>query len=448
MKALNQNNDKNWVQRLFENRGAALLLTLLCLTFLSVIAMGLAGMSISQSRISLNHFSGIQAYYVAEAGVNRARAELTRNVKWIPTDDFTGTISIEEGTGTYTLKVTPGSSNNSSTYKIWTVESTGTLGGYKRTITAILESESLSRYVMVIDSNPYLWGKSQTPNKYSGPLHTNGYFRFYGKPEFDSPLTSSNQNDSCYNSSKQQYVQGTTTTDDPSMFYRYIYNYTQDQPVGASGTNNFYFNGGQPTKPFPDSVDEQKNNATQVIEGDAVITMLSSGNMEIICDAGNFVYPCDDTTIFVTGNAEVEGDVKGSATIVSKGSIFITDNIVYADKSTDSLALIAEDYVVLKTDPNDVRDIEIDAAISALNESFYVDKYYSGQARGELKLFGSLMQKKQGSTGIFDFSTGKLVRGYSQNFVLDPKFLARPPRNMPVSGKIRVKSWKDAGAFQ
>jgi hypothetical protein len=293
------------------SRGAALLLTLLCLTLLSVIAMGLAGISISQSKISSNHFSSVQAYYVAEAGISQARARLAKETavdpNWTPPPStvFEGTVPVEGSSGSYSYTISPKASNTKSTYKVWDIESTGVIkgnNGYitaQRKISAVLESESLARYVMVIDSNPYLWGKSQTPNKYSGPMHTNGYFKFYGKPEFDSPLTSSNINDTCYVSSKNLYTQGGTNTTDPSLFYRYVYNYEQDKPVGAAGTNNFNFSGGQPTKPLPSNSTEQQNNATQVIEGNAVITMLSSGNMEVICDAGNFIYPCDGATIYV-----------------------------------------------------------------------------------------------------------------------------------------------------
>lgn len=427
--------------------GMALLITLLCLSMMSVIAMGLIGITMSQSKISLNNTYSVKALYLARSGINRAQSLLEKDKTWLPSYPLLKYVDVDGETGSYSIMVKKLSINPKDTYQVWEVTSTGSLGNAKRTITAVISTEPLSQYVYYTHDSLWLWGQSETPDSYFGPLHTNAYFNFYGKPKFDGPLTSSNHNDDYFDSSKRIYTQGSTVTDDPSLFYRYVFDYDQDKPMPAKGSNNFYFTGGQPYKALPSSTTAQEENATYVVEGNVLLEFLESGEMEVTSDEGTVLYSCNNTTLYATGNIQAKGKVKGNVTVVSNSDIYINDNIVYVDKTLDSLALIANGYVVLNTDYNDVRDIEINAMIFSLNRSFYVRNFFLGSPRGTLYLYGGIIQKSAGGIGKYHSSTGKLQSGYARNFVFDSRFLNQPALNTPTTGKITLKAWQDSAAF-
>lgn len=427
--------------------GAALIMTLLCLAMMSVIAMGLIGISLSQSRMSNNYCHDLQTMYVAKAGIERARAELGKDKTWGTDGSYSENISVDGVQGSFTVSAKLVSTNTKNTYKVWEITSRGVLGNSARTVTAVVDTESLARYVMFTNYSMWLWGQEKTPNSYDGPIHSNSYFGFYGKPEFDGPVTSSNLYDDYYDSSSRTYNQDGYVTSDSAKFYHYTYGYDEDKPVAAEDNNNFYFAGGQTVKPLPEDIDDQKNNATQVVSGDSVVEFLSSGNVKVTNSEGTNVFSCDNLTLYISGKVYVEGTIKGNVTLVGDSDVYITDNIVYDNKTVDSLALIAKKYLILKVDPSDVRDIEIDGMLFSLTRSFYVDQYYSGLPRGTLHVFGGLIQKYQGGIGTYNSTSGELKTGYAQDFVFDSRFLTHPPDNVPVSGKLRIKAWKDSGAF-
>lgn len=431
--------------------GSALLYTLLCIAMLSVITMGLVGISLTQSRISRDYYNSTRLLYIARAGATRALSELAKDSSWPSTSPYVGSLSFGGKTASYSITVTPAAGNSNNTYKVWEVNSTASMGSSNRTVRAIAESETLTKYVMFTDSSVWLWGRSQTPDSYNGPLHTNKYFSFWGTPEFDSPLTSSNKDDYrdspyhlYYNEEERKYTQPNGyVTYDPSLFYHYVFGYSFDKPIASPGTNNFYFAGGQPEKPLPSDTTSQEANATHVISDDAVVTFLDTGGVEVVTDTGTQIYSTDKVTLYFDGVVEVSGTVKGQVTLVSSDDVYITDNLVYDDKTLDVLAIIAEKYIVLNTEPDDIRDIEIDAMLYSLNGSFQVNLFEEGSPRGVLYLYGGVFQKYQGGIGTYNIWTGKLKSGYSKNFVLDPRFLARPPDNVPTTGKIRIKAWRD-----
>ncbi|MCD4784398.1 MAG: DUF4900 domain-containing protein [Candidatus Eremiobacteraeota bacterium] len=423
--------------------GSALLYTLLCIAMLSVITMGLAGISMTQSKISRDYYDSTKLLYVARAGMTRALSELARDSSWPSTSPYVGTLPFGGQTASYSITVTPAAGNSNNTYKVWEVTSSASLGNSNRTVRAIIESEALTKYVMFTDSAMWLWGRSETSDSYNGPIHTNKYFGFWGKPEFDSPLTSSNKDDSYYNSEKRKYTQDEYVTYDPSLFYHYVFGYSYDEPIASTGSNNFYFAGGQPEKYLSTNTTSQEANATYIIAGNATVTFLDAGGVEVVTESGTQIYSTDKVTLYINGTVQVSGTVNGEVTLACSDEVYITDNLVYSDKTLDVLAIVAEGNIMLYTEPEDIRDIEINAMLYSLNGNFSVNRFYEGAPRGVLYLYGGVFQKNQGGIGKCDTWTGELEHGYSKNFVLDPRFLSRPPDNIPVTGRIRIKAWRD-----
>lgn len=425
--------------------GGAIILTLLCLTLLSVISMGFIGISLNQSRISFNLHQRTQLYYLAKSGISRAMYELETNPNW--KQDSPETISVGGNNALVQVTVTPSAGNSKNTYKVWTVNSTARMGTLSRTVTAKLESETFARYAMFTDRVGWVFDQDNSPEIYSGPIHSNRYFLFYGHPKFKSPVTSSNINDEYYDPKTGKYNQWGDVTMDPSLFYHYMVSYDNDKPQAEDGVNTFYFAGAQPPKVLPDNVNSQKENSNIAIQGNVIVNFLPSGDMKIVTNEGTFIKSCKDVTLYATGSIQVEGTLKGNVNLVSEDNIFIMDNIVYKDKTLDSLALVAKNFIALYTDEDDVRDIEIDAMMFSLNAGFYVYNYDKGTPRGTIKIFGGLVQKWQFETGIYSFAQRKLVTGYNKNLVFDPRFLNKPPDNVPTTGKIRIKSLQDKASL-
>lgn len=156
--------------------------------------------------------------------------------------------------------------------------------------------------------------------------------------------------------------------------------------------------------------------------------------------------------IFVNGNATISGQMTGALDVVTcssttdastgncnsstQSNIIIPAALTYptADKvlvsgeptsdSHDVLGLIAENFVEVTT----TSTVEIDAAILALEDSFYVNNWFSG-SYGTLNVFGSIAQNFRGPVG----QSGGVgyVKDYNYDTSLQTLF---PPFFIPPNG--------------
>ena len=160
--------------------------------------------------------------------------------------------------------------------------------------------------------------------------------------------------------------------------------------------------------------------------------------------------------IYTSGNAVVSGPVTGSLTIVSGANITIDGPITYpsADKvepsdgpwsdQSDALGLIAQNSIVVLHAGNgrqcsgmhptncDYTDgIEIDAALLALNQSFYIQNWAQGAMDGTLSVFGSIAQYHRGPVGTVGSS------GYLKSYHYDSSLQTLwPPYFIPPQGAV------------
>lgn len=284
----------------------------------------------------------------------------------------------------------------------------------------------------------------------TGAAHTNGYFSINGNPKFSEKVTSANNSDSAYNNRDRTYRMGSYTYTDPAKFYHPYTNYTSDYPAPLNNSPSFSFSGGQAEIPLPRNIDVVSRNANYTYNGNTTITLLNTGAMQVTPPSGRTftqTIPPEGATVYVNGTLDLQGTLKGKLTIGTSGNMNITGNVLYSDRSTDVLGLVSGAHVVVKTDANRRQDLEIDAAIMALNTSFYVDNYQSGVSRGTLHIFGGLIQKNRGAVGTFNGSTGTISTGYSKDYVYDTKLVNYPPLNFPTTGQITIKAIQDMGAL-
>ena len=162
------------------------------------------------------------------------------------------------------------------------------------------------------------------------------------------------------------------------------------------------------------------------------------------------------------GDAIVQGNVNSPMTIGSDNNIIIDGTICYTDNvvggqctatptwpSTDVLGLVADNYVEINhpvvsdghggynnastcsatlgagTPTCDLSSPYVDAVILALNHSFLVNNYTSGNPLGTLNMFGTIDENWRGPVGTFSGSS--ISTGYAKNYVYDPRLVYLSP---------------------
>jgi len=164
-----------------------------------------------------------------------------------------------------------------------------------------------------------------------------------------------------------------------------------------------------------------------------------------------------------------DGGLKGRLTIAATDEIEISGDVLYSsrveqdldlsnpnvDLSTidDSLGLVSSQDIYIETsatgsglNPN---DIEINAILMALDESFYYEGY-SSTLKGTLKVFGGFIQERRGAVGTFNSYSGAKVSGFTKDYhydnrmaSTDPNIDSNIPPYFPTTGNYEKISWRE-----
>jgi len=134
----------------------------------------------------------------------------------------------------------------------------------------------------------------------------------------------------------------------------------------------------------------------------------------------------------VTGNINVSGPngLGSRLTLVSDNDINIVNHVRYKNNpqtdstSTDALGLIAKHDVVIQTSAP--HDVDVYAHIICQTGGFGVLNYNTGSDRGNLNVFGGLVNNIRKAVGT---TSGT---GYKKNYIFDRRFARTPPPNYPV----------------
>jgi len=143
--------------------------------------------------------------------------------------------------------------------------------------------------------------------------------------------------------------------------------------------------------------------------------------------------------IYVSGDAYIRGEIEGSMTLAARSDIFIEDDITYAsattgdhsdaafndDVITDALGLIARSSVEITSR----RDINIHASILVTDGGFGCEGRYERLGEPRINLFGGMTQYRRGIVG--QLSTPP--RGFAKNYRYDDRLLVAPPAMFPYS---------------
>ncbi len=166
-------------------------------------------------------------------------------------------------------------------------------------------------------------------------------------------------------------------------------------------------------------------------------------NASVACSGAYTPYEVTYPATSECGNVFVHGTYSKPLTIAASNNIII-DKSVTNTSEEGILGLIANNFIRIyhpfenvtnkygQTEcvnaPGYVKDIQIDAAILAINHSFIVDNYECGASLGTLKVVGAISQKFRGAVG----TTGGT--GYIKSYNYDDRLhtIAPPSFIQPV----------------
>ncbi|KAA3618076.1 MAG: DUF4900 domain-containing protein [Calditrichaeota bacterium] len=430
-------------ERTSNERGVSLLLAIFLGITLSSIGYATFHAVIISSRTSGDHAQATQAFWAAEAGLERALRYL-RFASPPPggTAPFTYQSNIEVGNGNYTTQIDPDDANTGTYIKGYTITVAATVGDISRSIRSHVRTSTFGKYAYLSGSEGgTIWFTSS--DLIEGPLHSNDRISITGSPTFMGKVTSSatsfNQGGGYNPDFQEGYQLGV-----PQV----------DFPVLQDVIDNYLLENGGSNPPL--TIDARFNRDAEVIFNPNGTITYSVWRYNYW---GSKVYIIQNQVvdlasvsgmINVKGDVDVKGTVKGQVTLLASDNINIVDNILYHDSgaggipstsSTDVLGLISVKNIVIADTYANRSDCIVNGAMLALGTSFTVENYYSGSHRGTLSIYGSLSQKIRGPVGTFSSWGGST--GYSKNYHYDQRLNAMIPPYFPTTGQYEVTNWTD-----
>lgn len=419
-------------------KGIILIASYIVIAVLTVLGAAFISRSISELRIAQRERNSIQALYLAESGIDYALDRLRT----------TGQSSGQKSATLATI------GNYSCTWQRiestsrWEILSSGFVGDIERKLRAELQPDTFARYLYFTDTEHFRYYGYRLPvwfvtnDSLDGPLQTNGHFHISGNPVFSDiyfhkPLKSKDDFITYMNGGNP--INSSATSNPP-----------QDIPVFNEGIE---LDAGD--APFPSKALDLHTAAVQdgyMFTGPTTIVLKNDGTMDVTNSHNSWVnqnmaLPTNGALFIDGGDVTVSGTLNGRLSIGTNRNIVIPSDIVYNNDpridplSTDTLGLIAERDVIIDKDAS--YNMEVNASVMALGNSFTVEEWWEGPPKGTLTVFGGIIQDERGPVGTFNSSTNAKVSGYSKDYNYDSRLMTNPPPFYPTTGDYVVISWRE-----
>jgi len=424
------------------NKGIALIAIYLVITVLLVFSAAFFSLSINQNYTSDIFKRRIKAFYLSEAGLDRA-------VVWLraqpspPVGDRTnpwgGIQSL--GGGSYTATIADlGAIGGSGNIRRYRITSTGTYGNMNRVLINYVQVDNYARYLWFTDkevfdgSTVWFW----TQDRLNGPTHTNGHFNIAGDPIFENEVRSVDDYIRFFNNGSNINLSQLT-------------NPPYDNPDFQMGMNFGAESIIMPMQALSLRAAAASSGGIS-LQGNTTIVLNSNGTMNVTNSKKgwsnrNMALPTNGALFVNSGSLDISGTLNGRLTVGASSDVNIRNNIVYADDPRtnpsvdDTMGIIAErDVVISSTAPF---NLEIDACIMSMNTSFMLSNWWIGPPKGTLNVYGGIIQNERGPVGTFNGITGQKVSGYSKNYLYDTRLLGSPPPFMPTTGDYVTLAWEE-----
>jgi hypothetical protein len=424
--------------------GAALIVVLAIIAAVLLIAVALFTLAGGESGIVERRVDSVRAFYLAEAGLDRAKSWLEALAQQDP-PTFPNDATFADqwlGGGKYTVEVEKAVTAN-PWLTMYDVVSTATVDGAVRQVRTRFQNETFAQFVYFADQTSDIWFTSN--DSLDGRVHVNGTIHISGSPWFGMKVTST--------ATQFDMYQGSTPTFEGGY---------------ELGVGNIPLPA--PSDIAPTLIAESQsaglyggvlagNNAKYEVE------LGRSGNMGTLSYrayrsvSGSYQWSGWTTVVLTSTNGiawfeepiDIKGTLDGQLTVGSAGDINITDNLLYLDSTPghgpnpgcdDLLGLVsAKNVVVYDSTPN-LNDCEIHAHMLALDQSFGARNYDQGDPRGDLTIWGGFAQKKIGAIGQFQHGGG-IIHGYSKNYHYDRRLMTNSPPGFPPTGQYIQATWTE-----
>ncbi|MFH1689686.1 MAG: DUF4900 domain-containing protein [Candidatus Eisenbacteria bacterium] len=425
-----------------DDRGSTIVAVIATIT--SVLLVGVAIFTLGHAEGDLVEYAvdDARAFYVAEGGLERARAWLGSLQEDDPNANPVG-MSFENqtlGGGTYAISVIADLSGG-SWLPAYEVVCEADVDGVVRSVRAVMVPETFAKYQWFVERGGWRWFLSG--ERFEGPVHINEDLRIDGDPWFGGRVTAGagiSLRDDSYPTFEQGYELnvGDILLPDISDI---------DAVVKTAALNGGLHSGVLPhNKGFyhvrlgHPSVGELTYEGLRP-KGSGYKTILSPRTVDIASLNG---------AVWFGDPVAIEGTLDGQLTIVADGDMEIWDDLLY-DASTpgagpdsgcdDVLGLIANGDIVISYTTANRNDCEIHGVLMALNKKLQAENYNSYAPRGDLVVYGGLMAEHSIYLGKYD--DGYCVNGYERHYRLDPRLPRMPPPFFPMTGRYIVHSWEE-----
>lgn len=431
-----------------DKRGVILIATYLVITALLVFSIIFVSRSINDKRLAIQQKNISWAFYLAESGLDRGlvwlRAQSSPPSGTAAFDPLGGTQAL--GEGAYSVSIDPDDGNAATYLKRYKIISVAAVSGISKTLNNEVQVDSYARYAYFTDTEHFRWyGWARIPvwfiggDSIEGPTQSNTHFHMKGNPMFAGSVKSADNFTTFYN--KGSYIDSSSFSNPPWD----VPTFQQGLELGAEPFT-------MPSKALDLRVAAVRPNQGLQLQGPTTI-VLNNNKMNVTNSQKGWNneevdLPANGALFVEGGDLTVSGTLNGRLTMGTNRNLVVANNITYADdprtddlESDDILGLIAErDVVISRNAPNDV---EVDATVMALGNSFIVENWWAGSPKGTLTVYGGIIQRERGPVGTFNPSSGQKVTGYSKDYNYDSRLITAPPPFYPTTGDYVSLSWKE-----
>ncbi len=385
-----------------------------------------------------------RAFYVAEGGLERARAWLGDLLQSDPSANPVG-VAFENqalGGGRYTVEITDDLSVCSGLVA-YEVVCTADVDEATRQIRTLMIPETFAKYQWFAEGGggrPFCTGE-----RFDGPVHIQGDLLIDGDPWFGGKVT----------------VGGGLTIEpgsDPTFVQGYELNIGDIPLPGASdiygAVKTAALNGGLHAGMLP-----KQKDFYHVTLGSPSVGQLTYEGLRL--KAGGYLVVDGPHVVDIAAlngaawfeeNVAIEGVLEGRITIYTDGDVEIWDDILY-DASTpgagpdpecdDVLGLIAGGNIEISYTVPNQNDCEIHGVLIALGKDVQAERYTKYEPRGSLIICGGVIAERSILCGEYD--NGYCVHGYERDYRFDARLREMPPPFFPLTGRYIVYSWEETG---
>lgn len=304
-------------------------------------------------------------------------------------------------------------------------------------IRTLVKPKFANEYFMLFDDpgKPYFL----SGDTIDGKIHSNSYIKTAGTPYFTDIIECAVYSE--HGIDKYKHYKGNPTFNKPVQWGSDIFDVSNQADNIKNGADKFFSN--------PGSVAEVH------LKEDYFQIRYRGENVEGIYTSPKSYPMSSFSSLYFEQDVEVRGTLAGEMTIGSRGTIIITDDLVYrgSDPKTGKpstnesmLGLIAQKNVLINKDHKKASldgGIRVNAAIVALDSSMSTKNLYH-QNMGTFNLWGSITERVRGVNAVS--RDDKVIFGYQKNWHYDQRLSSKtPPRFTPIKNSDGVIKYKVTG---